>query len=111
MLQYYPDDNVSTNKSRLANNNNTTAPEPQIVHVYPNPSKGELNIYFKQPDGNNYTLELMNLLGKTIYKKVVNANVDVLTLSLNDVPNGIYICRITDSNNINLYNDKLIIIK
>jgi len=91
--------------------NNTTTAEPQVVHVYPNPSKGELNINFNQTDGNNYTLELTNLLGRTIYKKVVNANVDVLTVSLTDVPNGIYICRVTDQNGAMLFNDKLIIIK
>ena len=112
MLQYYPDNKLTTSSSRLANDNiaNEVA-EQQIIHAYPNPAKNELNISFNQPDGSYYTLELTNLLGKTIYKKALTANTNVVTISLSDVANGIYICRISNSNNINLYNDKLIIIK
>ena len=111
MLQYYPDNKLTTSSSRLANDNVATEiAEQQEIHAYPNPSKGELNISFNQTDGNYYTLELVNLLGRTIYKKVLAANSNVVAISLNDVANGVYICRISNSNNINLYSDKLIII-
>ena len=110
--QYYPDNKLTTSSSRLANDNiaNEVA-EQQIIHAYPNPAKNELNISFNQPDGSYYTLELVSLLGRTIYKKVLTANTNIVTISLSDVANGVYICRISNSNNINLYNDKLIIIK
>ena len=57
----------------------------------------------------NYKVELFSLLGKIMITEKFNENIH--SLPLNNISQGVYICRITDENGAVLFNNKLIIIK
>jgi hypothetical protein len=73
---------VQTGLNKLANNNS--------ISVYPNPSKGEINI--TSTDANMISLEIYNLQGQMVIRKELNStNAKIYLDGLNS---GIYTARI-----------------
>jgi hypothetical protein len=68
-------------------------------------------VQFSNATGENCTFELFDALGNKVFSKQVTANENTVDISLDNIAKGMYICRIMNANNINLYNNKLIIIK
>ncbi len=70
----------------------------QITNVYPSPFSSQLNVEFISGNSNNVIVEIIDLLGKTIYK--TNANVipndyNIITINnVNDLNNGMYFIKI-----------------
>ncbi|MBR1799696.1 MAG: thiol protease/hemagglutinin PrtT [Bacteroidales bacterium] len=64
--------------------------EPNNIHVYPNPTSGELNISDIEPSA---TIEVIDQTGRTVLKTQGTTG-----LSLRTFPEGIYFLRITDCN-------------
>jgi len=86
-------------------------PVNNIIKIYPNPTRDELTIDFGSSQDKTCILKLFDVPGKTIFSKILDQSMGKVTLSLKDIPNGIYVCRIMDNSNNILYRDKLLIIK
>lgn len=79
----------STLESSIESNNLTTS------QIYPNPTSDLLNI---RTDAGDKQVEIINLLGQTIYNETVAD--ENLTLNVSDWTNGVYIIRIKGNNGI-----------
>lgn len=74
-------------------------------NVFPNPTNGEINLIFNQsiPNGN---IELYNMIGEKVVSKQIN-NVSSEILIVNDLPKGIYILKLYNSDQL-IGQDKII---
>jgi len=67
------------------------------MSIYPNPTRGEINIDSKI-DWRNSSIEIFNLSGAFIKKGFVSIFDDVKKLDLSDLPEGEYMLRIKSDN-------------
>lgn len=95
---------VSYSKTISIRGLNTT-----IVNVYPNPNKGEANLYYYSPKSFLSNLELYQIDGKIVLAKTVSLKKgnNTVPLNLQNLSNGIYILVIRNNGNI----EKIIIQK
>ena len=80
------------------------------IKIYPNPAK--THIYINNGDYNSmngYSIKINNMLGQTVYSKLINQQIEYIDLS-DWTGNGIYIVYIID-NQSNIVNTKKIIIQ
>lgn len=61
--------------------------------VFPNPSKGEYNLFFENKDLEKMQLNVLDYTGRTILSKAINNS--YLFLDLNHQPNGIYFLEVS----------------
>ena len=77
------------------------------IVIYPNPSKGLLNISFEQ-NYCDYQLEIISLLGHIEITKKITCNHEKCSINTQNLNSGIYIVRLTFVNN-NVINRKFAI--
>jgi mannan endo-1,4-beta-mannosidase len=70
------------------------------IAIYPNPSTGIYTITFDKTTNENLTIEVMDITGKTIKTLVVKSDIGSTQLNLQDLPNGVYITRISSANGV-----------
>lgn len=70
-------------------------PEESSIKIYPNPADNRLNI--SGGKGANYTVELSNLLGETVYSSTAD-NLQLFSVDISSFSAGVYTLAITDSN-------------
>ncbi|MFN0201684.1 MAG: SdrD B-like domain-containing protein [Bacteroidia bacterium] len=70
--------------------------EPIFANVYPNPTNSELNIQYILNEVKYAEVRVSNALGQTVYHNEIsaNANMQVLTINVNDWAKGGYIVQI-----------------
>lgn len=73
------------------------------INIYPNPTKGKLNI---NCDFNLKSIEVLNIMGKVIYRSTPNNLQTVYEIDLSNVPKGIYFVKINDG--VKIYNKKVV---
>ncbi|MBK6398245.1 MAG: T9SS type A sorting domain-containing protein [Bacteroidetes bacterium] len=74
--------------------------------VYPNPSKGMINISNTKNDNSDYTVNVYNAIGQSVYaRKITTAS--LTTIDLSSQPSGIYQVKIT--NNSGSFNQSVVI--
>ena len=79
----------------LSNSENET---PSIFKIYPNPSKGEVNIEFlKENSTEKYIIEIQNVSGQLILRR--EFSVVKRQLKIGDLPQGIYFITILSGSN------------
>jgi len=68
--------------------------------VYPNPARRYLNIVMKGTDNSKTRLEIINLVGQTVYEHTIQSQKDVLklTIDLSGSQNGLYILKLSVKN-------------
>jgi hypothetical protein len=72
----------------------TTVKTNDNVIVYPNPAHDELNVIFSSiPDVK--TLTVVNMIGKVV--DVYKVNTNSAKINIENIPSGVYILRLTDS--------------
>ena len=81
----------------------------QLISIFPQPAKNNLNIQVKLNDNEVNTLDLYNNQGKILLSTVLNKNSDNINLDVSKFNSGIYIIKIHSKNN--LYIKKVQIIK
>ena len=86
--------------SNLGISNNETVK----VNIYPNPSKGIINIETEKSD---IEITIENLLGSIVYSKQLSQNNSSIDVSSLD--KGIYIIRVMDKSTNSIANKKIII--
>jgi hypothetical protein len=71
------------------------------VVLYPNPVSNQLSYQFELENSANVTVEIVNALGRTVYREYVNAEKgnQLLKLDVSDLENGIYLFKINDGVN------------
>lgn len=80
-------------------NSSFTQNEPGFeFSIGPNPGHGLFQIEFQGEEGNNYSSELINMLGISIRKSTFSTTNDLFSFVLDytDIPSGIYIYKISD---------------
>ena len=85
---------------------NSNLNENNLLSIYPNPTNGEINVSFFNNIESN--LEIINLLGKIIYRKNINEyGKQIVTIDLSEFSNGIYILELKNEKGI--INEKIIL--
>lgn len=74
------------------------------INIYPNPTNGEVNILFA--DNSTKKVEIVNLLGKTVYSNTISDNKNV-TIDLSTFSKGIYMVNIQNGDSV--FSKKLIV--
>ena len=108
---YDGDVTLNTNQSRTALNTDKIALEENAIHVYPNPSKsGVFNVRISTTENSLVTLELFDVLGKSIYKEQLSNQIGARTIKIGEglqLKTGVYILQV--NSNGKTTNKKLII--
>ena len=77
-----------------------------------NPNNGEFNVLYNLNDKQSaIKVSLVDVAGKLVYQKELDITTNFASLNTTHLNNGIYHCIITDANGIQLYTNKLVIIK
>ncbi len=71
-------------------------PESKNFSIYPNPSNGIFNIYTPETTTNNFTVQVINMLGTVVYKNKLKDNKQIVSVNLSKYPDGIYTLLIND---------------
>ncbi len=68
--------------------------------LYPMPVQDELNLSFDAKTAASATLQILTLDGRTILstKQTIHSGSNTLNLSVSDLPQGLYICRLSYGN-------------
>jgi hypothetical protein len=74
------------------------------ISIYPNPTNKRVTIDLGVSDLNNATIEIFDLIGKTIYQQKVTSKVH--TINLVQIQTGVYIVKF--SNKMGVFTQKLI---
>ena len=83
--------------------------EPQIS-IYPNPTKEQFFIRFKNKDLKQITLSIFDENGKLIYSKRTENSIEQTAVDIPKFAEGIYFVQATSENKV-IYNQKLIVEK
>ncbi len=79
--------------------NNVSSSTINGMTVYPNPANAELNVSFSAINEGNYTVQVVDLVGKVIYAYTIKANQgtnDVL-IDTENLGNGAYFVKVSDN--------------
>ncbi|PCI92998.1 MAG: hypothetical protein COB15_17065 [Flavobacteriales bacterium] len=68
------------------------------LSIYPNPTEDNITVDLGKNKIENTTIEVLNILGKSIYKR--NATQQQNNINLNEFSNGIYFVKIANSNEV-----------
>jgi len=68
------------------------------INIYPNPSKGEINIDFNKADAGLKQFTITDIYGKTVWQQQSSFSSGILKANLN-VANGIYFLNINNNKN------------
>jgi hypothetical protein len=82
------------NSKDVASNNTTT-----ISNVYPNPTKGMLNVNFTSVAGADFSIQVVDMFGKTI-QSYQNSDLNAdnsLSLDMTDLSNGVYFIKVNNN--------------
>jgi len=82
-----------TELSGIADQNDEIAFE-----IYPNPAKGKLNIFCSEFKTEVGTIEILSKEGRTLQKKSVGKENEVIEINLKELAAEMYLCRITIGN-------------
>jgi len=79
---------LADNKSQINSTNELMS--DKNIHLYPNPNKGEFKVSI--PDNKEYSIELFDLSGKLVYKKLCTTENNI---RIENIEQGLYIARIS----------------
>ena len=85
---------------------NTISDDMHSVVVYPNPVIDQS--FTVSGDDNIYSVEIMDILGKSVFTKFVKLNNSVVNINTSDIKAGLYIVKITFADSNYLYQKILI---
>ena len=68
--------------------------------VYPNPTWGEIALDISSAIGKDVTVEILNLLGETVYRQTKLNETGTLTVDLSENATGVYYVKISSEENV-----------
>lgn len=94
-------DNRNLNRTGLSTNKAENESNNQAVFIFPNPNNGVFDISFTGSEKETYKLEILNMLGQTIYQEIITNDSDTLskTINLANKKDGIYMIVISNGKN------------
>lgn len=95
-------------KTALQNSASLSVKNPKFednFRMYPNPAQDIL--YIEANDEANYQYTIMNLVGQSLAHNTLNSN----SISVSDLPNGVYILKLQNTNTKQIYSSKFFISK
>ncbi len=79
------------------------AHRPQLFDAFPNPGDGQLHIPYQLTDNHSpASIEIINLMGKKLIEKDIRSQDQSTTIDISELSNGLYLYRITTSNNVSI---------
>ncbi len=79
--------------------------------IYPNPSKGVLNVDFYVPDKpDKHTIHIWDVFGRKLLDSIINGSRGMIRFDISFLPEGIYILTLSDQNRL-LANVKFVVNK
>lgn len=80
------------------------------IFAYPNPVSADLILDFAKMNEGDYTIEIIDMVGKLISKSnlKINASVFIEKINLSNYDNGVYIFKITNTNNASIKSFRII---
>ncbi len=66
--------------------------------ISPNPSNGNFKINYQLPHNKTGALQILDITGKAVYKKDLPQEVKIQLINVENLSNGIYLCKITTDN-------------
>lgn len=91
-------------------NNLTKATVQEAIWFFPNPTSDRLNIIQNISDKGNIQMELIDNIGRIVKKESLAGNISSVFFDVNNLPAGIYICKVS-INKAQAYFGKITIIK
>ena len=71
------------------------------LHIFPNPSDGNIQLDFNASGNDHYSVEILNILGEEVYNVALSLSGKVsVPLDLTFLPNGIYLVKISDGKSV-----------
>jgi hypothetical protein len=70
------------------------------VDVFPNPTRGELNIRFPKTTTNQYLLKLVSIDGKVVLSKQIELSENLHHMQLHSMPSTIYYLQVISDNQL-----------
>lgn len=92
-----PDDDKIIEVSNMNNPVFVATKKNNSLKLYPNPSKGIINVSLLQPEDKLVQVQLIDMYGRNIYETTMNLLRDS-RLDLHTIPNGIYVVRLNTGN-------------
>ncbi len=83
--------------------------ENALIEVFPNPANDLLNISWSGILQPTVHVELVNMLGQTLYKNQVQTSNGNTSIGLAGIPNGLYVCLVKSG--VNKYYSKVSVVK
>lgn len=81
------------------------------LKLYPNPTNNTVTFeYSLEENLKGSIFNLYDLFGKSIMKYILEGNQGKITIDIQGLPNGIYICNL-DANGTKLWQEKLVIVR
>lgn len=68
---------------------------PNYVEIYPNPSKGTINLHITNEAGLNAFISLVDIFGKTV--KTFGTTTNKMSLNCEELPNGVYFIQLQNA--------------
>ena len=75
---------------------------PDEVKIYPNPAPREFRISLKNPSHDKLNIQLLNVLGQTVYQKEFRTpgSDELIVVSVSSLPKGVYWLRLSSNGKI-----------
>ena len=97
----------SPSRSKLEGDNSTvTTNTENAFKIYPNPTGGKVSVEFTDFK-DNYSLEIIDVNGKILSRYSLNKQINIIELS--NLPNGIYVLHITDSEGNQIGSERVVV--
>lgn len=94
-----------TNPNRIAGSNSGYS---TLAQVYPNPAANELNVNLALETGATAVMNLYDMTGRLVRTEQIADQSGTVTISVADLPSGIYFCKITSGSEL-ILEQKLVI--
>jgi len=78
--------------------------QPDIIHLYPNPSPGSAVLTLQNPTGSKLYVRILNASGQLVYKRDINTNGqdEKISLPIDHLPHGTYMVDIRNDKELKL---------
>lgn len=89
-------------RSNIVNKLNTSissSTQTEELRIFPNPAENAINVYFANPNNDEFKIQLIDITGKTLTQKITHSDYQVIERE--NLKSGIYFIEVKSSSNSN----------